>query len=158
MLRLTRARRAGAIVLAAAGITCGGGGGGGGASSSPGSPTAPGGTSPSGLSCRTYPTSANVHTTTSGTSVVFDALEAATFDPSTRKATVNTNFATGAPCSTLVTSYNAFRLGDCPSKLSRAARIVGQCVCSQVTSPRTGCMNCLPSGVRAYSTRGGTSA
>ena len=54
--------------------------------------------------------------------------------------------------------HDAFRLRDCPSNLSRAARIVGQCVCSQVTSPRTGCMNCLPSGVRAYSTRGGTSA
>ena len=106
MSRLTFARRAGAIVLAAAGMTCGGGGGGG-SNSSPGSPTAPGGTSPSGPSCRTYPTSANVHTTTSGSSVVFDALEAATFDPSTRKATVNTNFANGAPCSTLVTSYNS---------------------------------------------------
>ena len=41
---------------------------------------------------------------------------------------------------------------------SRAVLIVDQCVCSQVTSPRTGCMNCLPSGVSAYSTRGGTSA
>jgi hypothetical protein len=39
--------------------------------------------------------------------VVFDALEAATFDSSSRKATVNTNFANGAPCSTLVTSYNS---------------------------------------------------
>src|SRR5437899_599405 len=28
-------------------------------------------------------------------------------------------------------------------------RVVDQCVCSQVTSPRTGCMNCLPSGVSA---------
>jgi hypothetical protein len=106
MLRLTRARRAGAIVLAAAGITCGGGGGGG-SNSSSGSPTAPGGASPGGPSCRTYPTSANVHTTSSASSVVFDALEAATFDPASRKATVNTNFANGAPCSTLVTSYNS---------------------------------------------------
>jgi hypothetical protein len=39
--------------------------------------------------------------------VVFDALEAATFDSSSRTATVNTNFANGAPCSTLVTSYNS---------------------------------------------------
>jgi hypothetical protein len=106
MSRLTRARRAGAIALAAAGITCGGGGGGGSTGSS-GSPTAPGGTSPSGPACRTYPTSANVHTTNSASSVVFDALEAATFDSSSRRATVNTNFANGAPCSTLVTSYNS---------------------------------------------------
>src|SRR5438105_6206382 len=28
-------------------------------------------------------------------------------------------------------------------------RIVDQCVCSHVTSSRTGCMNCLPSGVSA---------
>jgi hypothetical protein len=106
MSRLTRARRAGAIALAAAGITCGGSGGGGSTGSS-GSPTAPGGTSPSGPACRTYPTSANVHTTNSASGVVFDALEAATFDSSSRRATVNTNFANGAPCSTLVTSYNS---------------------------------------------------
>jgi YD repeat-containing protein len=105
MSRLRRARRAGTIALAAAGITCGGGGGSG-SNGSSGSPTAPGGT-PSGPSCRTYPTSANVHTTNSASSVVFDALEAATFDSSSRKATVNTNFANGSPCSTLVTSYNS---------------------------------------------------
>ena len=54
--------------------------------------------------------------------------------------------------------HEALRLGDRPSNCSRAALIVDQCVCSQVTSPRTGCMNCLPRGVSAYSTRGGTSA
>src|SRR2546426_12449432 len=53
-------------------------------------------------------------------------------------------------------SHDALRA--CPSNFSRAALMVDQCSCSQVTSPRTGCMNCLPSGVRAYSTRGGTSA
>ncbi len=39
------------------------------------------------------------------------------------------------------------RVGDCLSNLSRAALIVDQCSCSQVTNTRTGCMNCLPSGV-----------
>jgi hypothetical protein len=54
--------------------------------------------------------------------------------------------------------HETLRLSDCPSNASRAALIVDQCVCNQVTSPRTGCMNCLPSSVSAYSTRGGTSA
>src|SRR5207247_9694153 len=39
--------------------------------------------------------------------------------------------------------HEAFRLGDRPSNCSRADLIVDQCVCSHVTSPRTGCMNCL---------------
>lgn len=105
MSRLRLAPLAAAIALAAAGSTCGGKGGSG---SSTTSPTAPGGTTPPATNaCRTYPTAANVHTTTSGSSVVFDALEAAVFDSAARTATVRTNFASGAPCSTLVSSYNS---------------------------------------------------
>jgi len=103
MPRLRLAPLAAALALAAAGSTCGGKGG------SSASPTAPGNTPPPSPSnaCRTYPTAANVHTTTSGSSVVFDALEAAVFDSAAKTATVRTNFANGAPCSTLVSNYNS---------------------------------------------------
>jgi hypothetical protein len=106
MPRLRFAPLAAALALAAAGSACGGKGG---SSSSTTSPTAPGNTPPPSSSnvCRTYPTAANVHTTTSGSSVVFDALEAAVFDAAARTATVRTNFANGAPCSTLVSNYNS---------------------------------------------------
>jgi YD repeat-containing protein len=81
--------------------------------SSNGSPTAPGSTnsgSGSGSTanaCRTYPTAANVRTTTSASSFVFTAAEAASFDSSTKKATVQTTFANGAPCNTNVIAYNS---------------------------------------------------
>jgi hypothetical protein len=39
-----------------------------------------------------------------------------------------------APASEVL-PYEALRLGDCPSNFSRAAQIVDQCVCSQVTVP-----------------------
>jgi len=103
MMRRGLVRLAIAVALAGVGIHCGGSGG---SNNSSSSPTAPGPT-PSGPACRTYPTMANVHTVTSGTNVTFDALEIATFDASTRKATVQTNFANGAPCSTNVVSYNS---------------------------------------------------
>ena len=38
---------------------------------------------------------------------MFDAIEIGSFDRSARKATVQTNFASGAPCSTNVVSYNS---------------------------------------------------
>src|SRR5262245_33468305 len=105
MSRLRFAPLAAVIALAAVAGACGKGNG----SSSTTSPTAPGATPPTSGSnaCRTYPTTANVRTTTSGSSIVFEAMEVATFDPGSRTATVRTNFATGAPCSTLVSNYNS---------------------------------------------------
>jgi len=104
MTRRGLVRLASVIAVAAVGVTCGGSSG---SSSSSNSPTAPGTTTPTGPACRTYPTRANVHTVTSGTSVTFDALEIATFDSGSKKATVDTQFANGAPCSTTVVSYNS---------------------------------------------------
>jgi len=104
MTRRRLMRLAAVVAVAAVGVTCGGSSG---SSSSSTSPTAPGTTTPTGPACRTYPTRANVHTVTSGTSVTFDALEVASFDSATKKATVDTQFANGAPCSTAVVSYNS---------------------------------------------------
>jgi len=97
-----------ACALALTSITCGGSSGsnGGSAGSSSGSPTAPGSPTTSNT-CRTYPASATVQTTTTGTSTVFNALETGEFDTSTKKATVSTKFANGAPCSVLVSNYNS---------------------------------------------------
>jgi YD repeat-containing protein len=78
----------------------------GGLGGGPTNPTPPSGSS-SGSACRTYATGANVRTTTSASSIVFDGVETGNFDTSTRKATVETKFANGAPCSTGVTSYNS---------------------------------------------------
>jgi YD repeat-containing protein len=109
MRRSVHARVAGIVLLALMGITCGGSSGSSGSGSngsSSGSPTAPGPPTTTN-SCRTYPTNANVQTTTSGTSIVFNALVTGDFDTSTRKATVTTKFANGAPCSVLVSNYNS---------------------------------------------------
>jgi len=99
-------RSTGATAVLAVSISCGGSGSSGSSSSSPTSPTPPG-TPPSGPACRIYPTNRMVHTATSGSSVTFDALESATFSTATKQATILTNFANGAPCSTTLTNYNS---------------------------------------------------
>jgi hypothetical protein len=99
-------RQIAAVVLAAAGVTCGGGGGsngGGGGAGSPGGPSPV----PAPQVCRTYPTAAKVHTETTASKIVFDAVVSGTFDEGSKKSTVNTMFANGAPCSTNITSYQS---------------------------------------------------
>jgi YD repeat-containing protein len=90
-----------AITSLAAG--CGGSGG--------GSPTSPsgggGGGGNSGPACRTYFTNANITTTTSGTNIVFRAIQTSNFDTSTRKATTQVKFANGSVCATGVATYNS---------------------------------------------------
>ena len=78
----------------------------GGLGGGPTNPTPPSGSS-GGPACRTYATAANVKTTNSASNIVFNAIETGNFDTSTRKATVETKFANGAPCSTGVTSYDS---------------------------------------------------
>ena len=90
----------GAAALALTAIACGGNSS---RSLDPSPPTL----TPSGSSCRTYPTNASVHTITTASNVTFDALETGTFDASTKKSTVLTMFANGAPCSTHVANYNS---------------------------------------------------
>jgi YD repeat-containing protein len=71
------------------------------------SPTSPGAGGGGTTTCRTYATAATVTTTVSTSGIVFNGSEAATFDSSSRQATVRTNFANGAPCNTAVSSYNS---------------------------------------------------
>jgi len=104
MMTWERVRFVGAVVLTSAALGCGGSGSSSGGTTTTTGPTPPGGTSTN--SCRTYPTKANVHTTVSSSSITFDAIETGSFDSSTRKATVLSNFANGALCSTSVVSYN----------------------------------------------------
>ena len=107
MTRLGRGTQIGAIALATACISCGGKGGGGGNSGGAGG--IPGGPTPvpQANSCRTYPTAATVHTTNSANSMVVDARESGSFDPSSKTSTVQTMFANGAPCSTHITRYDS---------------------------------------------------
>jgi YD repeat-containing protein len=95
------------VALAGIAVNCGSGSGGSntGSNGGPTSPTNPG--QPTGPVCRTYSTAASVQTTTSGTNIVFNALESASFDASTNRITVETKFANGAPCSTAISSYNS---------------------------------------------------
>src|SRR5262245_59450174 len=106
MIASRRVCLVGAIALAAATVACGSDGSNNSSNNSSNTPVTPGPTT-SVNSCRTYPTKANVHTTTSASSIVFDAQETASFDSASRKATVMTNFANGAACSTSVVSYNS---------------------------------------------------
>jgi hypothetical protein len=103
MTRSGRVRQFVTIAFAAAGVSCGGGGsnGGGGNGGIGGGP----GPSPLPQVCRTYPTAANVHTETTASKIVFDALVSGTFDTGSKKSTVTTMFANGAPCSTNITDY-----------------------------------------------------
>lgn len=105
MTRQGCARQIVSIALAAIGISCGGGGGNGGgnAGGNPGGPSP----LPTPQVCRTYPTSANVHTETTASKITFDALVSGTFDSGSKKSTVTTMFANGAPCSTNITSYDS---------------------------------------------------
>ena len=94
-LQVTTGRIVGAVLIT--GLTaCGG-------SSSGTSPTSPsggggGGGGSTGPACRTYYTNENITTRTSGTSIVFNAIQSATFDTSTKKATTTVKFANGSVC------------------------------------------------------------
>ena len=83
----------------------------GGSSSGGGSPTSPsgggGGGGSTGPACRTYYTNENVTTRTSGTNIVFNAIQSASFDTSTKKATTQVKFANGSVCGTGVATYNS---------------------------------------------------
>jgi YD repeat-containing protein len=100
-------RLVGLVAVTGVAVSCGSGSGtsNGGGNTTPTSPTNPG--QPTGPVCRTYSTAASVQTTTSGTSVVFNALESASFDASTNRVTVQTKFANGAPCNTAIANYNS---------------------------------------------------
>ncbi len=101
MRQLGRARVWWATGIAGLALACGSSG----TSSSTGNPAAP--SQASGPLCRTYATAANVRTTSSASNIVFNAIEVGSYDAATRKVTVDTKFANGAPCSTGVTSYNS---------------------------------------------------
>ena len=94
------------VMLVAAVAGCGGSGG-----SSPTSPSGGGGGGGGGGStgpaCRTYYTNENVTTRTSGTNIVFNAIQSANFDTSTKKATTQVKFANGSVCGTGVATYNS---------------------------------------------------
>jgi YD repeat-containing protein len=98
-------RLLGAIVITGVTAGCGGGGSGSGG----GTPTSPtnGGGSSSGPACRTYFTNENITTRTSGTNIVFNAIQSANFDTSTKKATTQVKFTNGSVCGTGVASYNS---------------------------------------------------
>jgi YD repeat-containing protein len=103
-LQVTTGRIVGAVLIT--GLTaCGG-------SSSGTSPTSPsggggGGGGSTGPACRTYYTNENVTTKTSGTNIVFNAIQSSTFDTSTKKATTQVKFANGSVCGTGVATYNS---------------------------------------------------
>lgn len=107
MARRHLVRLVGLVAIVGTAVSCGSGSGGSssGGNSSPTSPTSPG--QPTGPVCRTYSTAASVQTTTSGSNIVFNALESASFDTSTNKVTVQTKFANGAPCNTAISNYNS---------------------------------------------------
>lgn len=106
MASLTRVPLAILLVLTSVAVSCGKKDSQSSSSTGPTGPTSPTPTG-GGNVCRTYPTRANVHTTNSASSITFDAIETGAFDTSTRKATVQSNFANGSPCSTNVISYNS---------------------------------------------------
>ena len=109
MTCLRFSRLATTVLLIAAGLSCSNND-----TSSNGSPTAPGSTnagSGSGSTsnaCRTYPTTTNIRTTTSGISIEFTAAQTASFDTSTKKATVQTSSTSAPVCTTTnVITYNS---------------------------------------------------
>ena len=103
-LQVTTGRIVGAVLIT--GLTaCGG-------SSSGTSPTSPsggggGGGGSTGPACRTYYTNENITTRTSGTNIVFNAIQSATFDTSTKKATTTVKFANGSVCGSGAATYNS---------------------------------------------------
>ncbi len=101
-LNVRSGRIIGAVLITGV-AACGGSGGG-----SPTSPTGGGGGGGStGPACRTYFTNENITTRTSGTNIVFNAIQSANFDTSTKKATTTVKFANGSVCGTGVATYNS---------------------------------------------------
>ena len=86
---------------------CGGGSGGSGSPTSPTGGGSGGGGGSTGPACRTYFTNENITTRTSGTNIVFNAIQSSNFDTSTKKATTQVKFANGSVCGTGVATYNS---------------------------------------------------
>lgn len=90
-----------AVVCLVTGMVCGGSK----SSSDPSSPSAPGSGTSTGPACRTYPTAANVTTTTSG--ITQNAVLTGAFNASTNQGTITVRFSNGSLCSTAVHSYRS---------------------------------------------------